>query len=299
MNQFPIRTVAELTGVPTTTLRAWERRYQLLKPRRTPKGHRLYSPQDIELVKKIVLLLKQNLTISEAIRQVRLKDTSQAPQPDQQKLHWQDYRRRMLAAIEKFSYENLDNLYNDALALYPVDMVTQEVILPLLKQLGDRWEQRPGGIAEEHLFSGFLRNKLGSRIHHEMNRTRGKRLLLACLPDEFHELGILLFGLTAISHGYRILYLGQNLPLQQLALVSHSAKASGIVLSGTCAELSRDTCQQLISLRNNTSLPVFIGGETAARHGETIQRLGCINLGNNQVEAMEILDRQLPAYPAS
>ena len=70
MSQFPIRTISEQTGVPTTTLRAWERRYGLLKPSRTAKGHRLYTHQDIELVKSVVSLLKQGHTISEAIRMI-------------------------------------------------------------------------------------------------------------------------------------------------------------------------------------------------------------------------------------
>ena len=71
MNHYPIRTISELTGVPTTTLRAWERRYGLLKPSRTAKGHRLYSGEDIDLIKEIVKLLKSNHTISEAIRIIR------------------------------------------------------------------------------------------------------------------------------------------------------------------------------------------------------------------------------------
>ena len=88
MSQYPIRTISEMTGVPTTTLRAWERRYGLLKPSRTPKGHRLYSAQDIELVREIVKLLKSNHTISEAIRITRNPELGGLVSPTSED-HWQ------------------------------------------------------------------------------------------------------------------------------------------------------------------------------------------------------------------
>ncbi|HEX5636294.1 MAG TPA: MerR family transcriptional regulator, partial [Gammaproteobacteria bacterium] len=71
MSTYPIRKLAELTGVPAITLRAWERRYGLLKPQRTPKGHRLYSEKDIDLIRNVVSLLNRNMSISEAVRHLK------------------------------------------------------------------------------------------------------------------------------------------------------------------------------------------------------------------------------------
>ena len=95
MNHYPIRAISELTGVPTTTLRAWERRYGLLKPSRTAKGHRLYSGEDIDLVKDIVKLLKSNHTISEAIRVIKNPELNTTASIETEG-HWAVYQKRMI-----------------------------------------------------------------------------------------------------------------------------------------------------------------------------------------------------------
>ena len=146
MNHYPIRAISELTGVPTTTLRAWERRYGLLKPSRTAKGHRLYSGEDIDLIKEIVKLLKSNHTISEAIRIIKNPELN-ADASAVSDGHWAVYQQRMMKSIEHFNEQNLDTTYNEALSIYPIDMVTEEVIIPVLNSLGERWQEREAGIA--------------------------------------------------------------------------------------------------------------------------------------------------------
>ena len=103
----------------------------------------------------------------------------------------------MLDAISHFDENRLDNIYNDALSLYPVDLVSSRLITPLLHALGKHWKESDSGIAEEHFFSVYLRNKLGSRIQHMNQRANGPLLLIACLPGEQHETGMLLFSLAA------------------------------------------------------------------------------------------------------
>lgn len=297
MSQYPIREISELTGVPTTTLRAWERRYGLLKPSRTPKGHRLYSTQDIVLVKEVVKLLKKNHTISEAIRiinnpELRAKDESH------NEGHWDSYQQRMLKSIENFNEQNLDRTYNDALSLYPVDMVTEHVIIPVLATLGKRWQQRPAGIAEEHFFSAFLRNKLGARLHHESNRSRGSKILVCCLPGEYHELGILLFCISAMSHGYQILYLGTDMPPTQLPLVTEQAGVAAILLSGTRIEHWTDTLDsQLHNCISSVNIPVMFGGECTDRFESEITRLGGKILGSEHTQALQQMEQIVDIFP--
>lgn len=296
MNHYPIRAISELTGVPTTTLRAWERRYGLLKPDRTAKGHRLYSGEDIDLVKEIVKLLKSNHTISEATRIVRnpeLKTISSAEVEG----HWAVYQRRMLKSIENFNEQNLDTTYNEALSIYPVDMVTQEVILPVLSTLGERWQDREAGIAEEHFFSAFLRNKLGARLHHESHRSRGSKILVSCLPGEFHELGILLFCIAAIGHGYQILYLGNNMPPLQLLKVVERTDVSAILLSGTRADIWQDEVEtELKKNIKSMKIPVMFGGEISDVYKEKLESLGAYVLGSDHVMAMERMESIIPAF---
>jgi DNA-binding transcriptional MerR regulator len=296
MNHYPIRTISELTGVPTTTLRAWERRYGLLKPERTAKGHRLYSSEDIDLVKEIVRLLKSNHTISEAIRIIKNPEQASVPASEDND-HWLVFQQRLLKSIENFNEQNLDTTYNEALSIYPIDMVTEKVIIPVLRQIGERWQQREAGIAEEHFFSAFLRNKLGARLHHESHRSRGNRILVSCLPGEYHELGILLFCIAAISHGYQILYLGTNMPLSQLAHVVERTDVAAILVSGSSTDAwQRKDEIELQAAINSVSVPFLIGGEFSEAHRDVLASLGGHVLGAEHVSAMENMEKIIPAF---
>ena len=211
-SMLPIRTVADLTGINPVTLRAWERRYNLITPQRTPKGHRLYTDEHVQLIKQVLDLLDQGISISQVKPLLEQAPSQQQAAPFTEAGEvWKRYQQTMLSAVETFDEQVLDSTYNDALSLYPVDVVNQRLVTPLLRIIGERWKERDTGIAEEHFFSVYLRNKLGARIHHMNQRSRGPRLILACLPGEYHEVGMLFFALAAVSHGYRVLVFGANL----------------------------------------------------------------------------------------
>ncbi|NNJ93331.1 MAG: MerR family transcriptional regulator, partial [Halobacteria archaeon] len=140
---LPIRTIAELTGVNPVTLRAWERRYQLITPQRTPKGHRLYTENDVEMIRHVLELLDQGISISQ-VKPLLEQAGGQEPAvtvADAGEV-WRDYQRKMLEAVEHFDEQALDGIYNDALSLYPVDVVIQRLISPLLRIFGERWKER-------------------------------------------------------------------------------------------------------------------------------------------------------------
>src|SRR4030066_1344759 len=141
---YPISTLAAQTGVNSVTRRAWERRYGLLKPKRTPKGHRLYSEQDIALIKSVLRLLDEGIAIS----QVR----SMLEQPNAQgnvaSDTWTRARQEFIRAIGHFDETRLEQLYSERLSLHPVDMVTRRLLMPLLRELGTRWESAVGSVAE-------------------------------------------------------------------------------------------------------------------------------------------------------
>ena len=279
---LPIRTVANLTGINPVTLRAWERRYNLITPRRTPKGHRLYTEDDVELIKQVLDLLDQGIAISQVkplLEQSSGQQTGTALAESGDV--WKDYQQKMLRAIERFDEHALDSTYNDALSLYPVDVTNQRLVSPLLRIIGERWKERDTGIAEEHFFSVYLRNKLGSRIHHLNQRSSGPLLLLACLPGEYHEIGLLLFVLATVNFGYRVLVLGSNTPLEQLPKVLQQQDCAGIVLSGSARPSRSLFDSELPELVNYSAVPVFVGGNTATKHKQKIEAAGAICLGES------------------
>jgi DNA-binding transcriptional MerR regulator len=291
----PIRTVSSLTGVNSVTLRAWERRYDLIKPVRTPKGHRLYTMADVSFINHVVTLLDNGMSIGQ-VRRVLDTDTSlHEPARDvghgQDSDLWPHYQRQLLQAIAAFDDEVLNDLYTEILSLYPVDMVTRRLIVPLLRALGERWVEGTGSIAEEHFFSVFLRNKLGARFHHLSRAPQGPKLLAACLPGEQHEVGLLLFALAALDRDYAIVLLGSNTPLAELPAVVARAAIQAIVLAGsadtvTFAEELRPLCQAV-------AIPVFIGGQVANRQADVINAAGAIPLEEDLGLALRRIDRML------
>lgn len=292
MDEFPIRVISELSGVPATTLRAWERRYGLLKPKRTASGHRLYTRQDLETVRLVLRLLDANHPIREAAKMVREGEAeSHVKSPDGE--HWMTWERRLLRAVSDFSPARVDAIYNEALSLYPMDLVSERLIEPTLRALGERWHNRESGIAEEHFFSAWLRNKLGARLHHESGRPRGRQLVAACPEGEHHELGLLLFCLAAMGHGYRILYLGADAPYEQLVTAAERSGAEGILLSLTQAPLNEN---KLSALAARAEAPIWVGGHGAVIQQAAIQACGAHPLGEVRAHALTILEGMLPAH---
>ena len=290
---FPIRTVASKTGVNPVTLRAWERRYGLIKPARTAKGHRLYSQQDVDRIKQTVSLLDRGISISQVSKNLE----TEPPENTQTSAHscdtWTAYRAQAIMAIIRFDENQLNLLYNEALSLYPIDVVTEHMLLPLLVSLGERWANSDGSIAEEHFFGAFMRNKLGARLHHRHWTPTGKKLLVSCMPGEHHEIGTMLFTLAAHDHGFRIVYLGADMPLRELVLSAKRAACDAIVISSSIDPHQHILAHELPRLVNSSRYPVIIGGQTSIRCAEAINRAGAHAIGTRIRESIRRMDEIL------
>ena len=275
---FPIRTVANLTGVNAVTLRAWERRHGLIKPVRTPSGHRLYGHEHIESIHHILGLLRKGLPISQVARALpALPQRSRAGETD----HWSVLRERLMAGTARFDEPELEHTYAAALALHPVEEVTDRLLLPVLRELGRRWQTGEGTVAEEHFFSVYVRDKLGARFHHRTRHDRGPRILAACLPDEQHEIGLLVFALAAHEHGLRIVLLAARTPLEELPGVTQRTHSAAVVLSATLPPPKHVLGEQLTDLVSRAGVPVFVGGVGSVRERDAIVAAGAEVVGTD------------------
>jgi DNA-binding transcriptional MerR regulator len=289
---YTIGTVSKLTGVGAITLRAWERRYGLIEPVRKESGHRLYTRQHIDQINRITALTQQGIRISQ-ISPDMLESavaSDDGPVSDQ----WKGSIDSMLAAIISFDEDRVEEIYNEALAIHPIGMVTQRMLTPLLVELGLRWEGgEPSSIAEEHFFAFYLRNKLGARFHHRPRKNSGPLLLLAGLPGEHHDIGLLLFALAAIEAGYRVLPFGPNMPLHSLAQIAHSKHCTAIVLSGAIEPPREVLDHDLPSLVTATRLPVFVGGLSSVYGCDAITKAGAEPLGRDIDHGLQHLQEVL------
>jgi len=289
---YPIRTVSDLTDVNAITLRAWERRYGLFEPVRKASGHRLYTQANIDLITRVVGLLDRGMRIGQIKAQL---DVEKAEQNQNAVVNdvWKRYVDRMIAAVIQFNEEGLETTYGDALSLYPVDMVTERLLMPLLKELGRRWVENEGSIAEEHFFAFYIRNKLGARFHHRSKTKDGPNLLLACLPGDRHETGLLLFALAASSSGYRVILLGADMPLEELPAAVRKTGCAAIILSGVLQPES-DVLNALPDLARQSHVPVFLGGYASVKVHDALRRAGVTSLGTDLKSG---LARLLDAVP--
>ena len=276
---LPIRTVASLTGVNAITLRAWERRYGLIRPQRTPKGHRLYTRQHVDLIQRVLAMVARGVPIG------RVREALEAAGPERTeaagKGPWHDYLERMADAIARFDEAALDEVYDEALSLHPIEGVSRLLLVPLLVSLGLRWKKVSGGIAEEHFFAVYLRNKLGARLHHRKRLVTGWRLLAACAPGEHHEIGLLLFALAAHGAGLRVVLLGADTPLAEIAIAVRRAGCDAAVISSAVDPAPGLLERELPTLAAKARVPVFFGGSVSERHRPAINAAGAIALGTD------------------
>ena len=278
---FPIRTVSELTGVNAITLRAWETRYGLIEPIRKPSGHRLYTQEHIDLINRVVGLLDRGMRIGQVNAETLSGVTVDGDPAEDTQNQWQRYINGMIAAIICFDESALERIYGEALSHYPVRVVTEKLLAPLLKELGDRWMTKKGSVAEEHFFGFYLRNKLGARFHHRSQSQTGPRLLLACLPGDLHEIGLLLFALEACDYGFQTVLLGANMPLDELPAAANKTKSAALVLSGVIEPERSVIEEQLPWLVRELSVPVFFGGSVAAGHFDSLKKSGIHLIGKD------------------
>jgi DNA-binding transcriptional MerR regulator len=204
-------------GVSPDLLRAWEHRYGLLQPVRSPGGFRLYTAEDAARVSRMRQALGDGLSAAEAAT-IALADEPRAsregPPPDAV--------ARLLASIRAYDEPGVHAVLDEGLAAFALDVVLRDLVLPTLRQVGLEWQQGTLDISHEHFASHVLRGRLLA-LGRLWGRGSGPLALLACAPGEEHDLGLIAFGLVLRSYGWRILLLGADTPVATLV---HAAETT-------------------------------------------------------------------------
>ena len=247
--------LSKRSGVSPHVLRAWERRYGLLRPTRSSGGLRLYSPEDLERVRLMREHLGQGVAAAEAAALVTGAASGGAaagPAIDSSAA-----RRDLGAALESFDESRANTLIDGLLAVATIDVFLRDVVLPYLHELGERWERGEASVAQEHFASNVLRGRLLG-LGRGWGRGIGPRALLACLPGEEHELGLIAFGLALRSRGWRIAYLGADTPLETLENTAVALEPDLIAVSAVATDRVEPLDEALRRLAQTHT--VVIGG---------------------------------------
>src|ERR1700742_1243818 len=201
--------LARRTGVSPDLLRAWEQRYDLLRPARSPGGFRLYSHDDEARVRRMTELIGDGLSAAEAARQART-----APEPSQQS-PVSDITARLRAALDSFDDQAAHAALDRLFAAVSVEASLAKVIIPYLHDLGNRWAAGSASVAQEHFAASLIRGRLLG-LARDWGAGEGPSVLLACLPGEAHDLGLVAFGVLLARRGWRVTFLGADTPFDAL-----------------------------------------------------------------------------------
>lgn len=248
------------SGVSPELLRAWERRYRLLKPTRSPGGLRLYTADDLERVRLMQHHIARGLAAAEAAA-LAMEQPSRALDTG---LSLSDTQRELADALAAFDEPRAHAVLDSLLATATVDAVLSEVVMPYLHDLGERWERGEASVAQEHFASALLRGRLLG-LARGWGRGLGPRVVLACAPDEQHDLGLIAFGLALRARGWRIVYLGADTPLASVADAAHAADPVLVVVSAVRPKPLRAHSDELGELGQKQRLCLGGAGAVVAK----------------------------------
>ena len=255
MAQGPRLRIGELSrrvGVSPELLRAWETRYGLLAPERTPGGLRLYTQSDEQRVREMSGQIAAGLSAAEAARVVLARTSTTVPAGQL----LEELDRSLTALDEPSAQAALDQTF----ASHDLETALAQVILPFLRELGERWATTQRTVAQEHFASNVIGGRLRS-LSRGWGDGDGPRVVLACPAGEQHELGLVCFGLLLRQRGWRIAYFGAQTPAADLASAISDLAPRLVVFSATGAQQLLDASDEIRPLSGLA--PLAIGGPGA------------------------------------
>jgi MerR family transcriptional regulator, light-induced transcriptional regulator len=278
--------LAKRTGVSPELLRAWEQRYGLLQPTRTAGGFRLYSAADEARVQRMQRLVSGGLAAAQAARLV-LSGGEPAPRTVSASATILDEEAANLtASLDRLDEQAANTALDRLLSAYTVEMVLQDVVIPYLHRLGERWETGEISVAQEHFASNLLRGRLLG-LAQGWGQGQGPGAILACVPGEHHELGLLAFGVALRRRGWRIAYLGTDSPIGAIADTARSLRPAVVVLLSINPQGFLDHARHIEQLAKQ--VPVMIAGAGATP--EVARQTHTQVLDHDPVSAAGSIDR--------
>jgi DNA-binding transcriptional MerR regulator len=313
MPTFNLKAVLQETGLKPDTLRAWERRYGLPQPDRSPGGHRLYSQRDIDIIKWLMARQHEGLSISRAVDLWRsLEADGQDPLkmiefaipeavplvvslPEGEALT--ELRRVWTSACLAYNERKAEQVLTQAFALYPVEVVCLKLLQEGLREVGEGWYQGKVTVQQEHFASELVRRRLESLLASSPPPTRPERILIACPPQEEHTFSPLLLTLFLRRRSWDVVYLGANVPLERLESVIANTKLSLVIQPAQQLHTAASLLEVARFLQER-QVPLAYGGLVFNLLPALRDRIPGYFLGERLDEALKVVE-QLLSSPGS
>ncbi len=310
---YNTRAVVQRTGVPADTFRAWERRYGIPHPERTAGNQRLYSERDIATISWLRDQTRLGLAISQAVDLFRSAEQparygasgtsadfeTSAIAPVEA---FERFRREIVDALSRFDAATAERAVEEAIAITSVERVCLHVLQPVLVEFGDRWERGEIPISAEHFATSFVLRKIGALFNLSRPEVGRGPLIAACIEGELHEVGLLLTCLLLSRRGYQVIYLGANLPVDDLVQTIMQVRPPMVLLSTSTPagaerliEAVEDIDLQIVEEGDaglNPPRPIIgFGGRIYLQSTSLVNRTPGTFLGSNADEAITRIDR--------
>jgi DNA-binding transcriptional MerR regulator/methylmalonyl-CoA mutase cobalamin-binding subunit len=290
--KYPIKVVSQMTGLSEFVIRAWEKRYDVVTPSRTDTNRRLYSEEDIEKLKLLNDAVHSGHNISGiaglSIKELQsvLKDRKSSQDSLviskdsslKQDLNFHSFINSAIEAIRAYDDETLETLLLKSASQVSQPHLIENFIVPLVYKIGDLWHEGEIRVANEHMASAVIRNFLVNQIENYNTAENAPVVICATPRGQEHELGALIAGLIAASSGWRVIYLGSNLPVEEMAAVAASVDIKAIAISiiypADDPRLNKDLIHLKKILPENVS--IIVGGRAAKGYLEVLDKIGAI-----------------------
>ena len=304
---FNIGAVSRMTDISETALRVWERRYGFPKSARTAGGHRLYSQQDVQRLQWVKLRIDEGMQTSQAIRAlqhveregeelVTQRASAAAMQPTGSSDSLAILSQRLLDSLLAHDAEASSWVLSDALALYSMETLIFDLIMPVLNGIGEAWSSGQIDVATEHFATNHLREHLIMWTRTGPPSYHVNPVVLACAPGELHEGSLLILSVLLRRLRWNVIYLGQTMPLADLVAFVSEVDASILVFVAMTEETALTLAEWTHWLPDaaESGHPIVgYGGRIFSLKPELTKRVPGIFLGNTLQEGVALLDRML------
>jgi methanogenic corrinoid protein MtbC1 len=290
--QHPIQVVVRRTGLSADVLRAWERRYGVVEPARTATGRRLYSDDDIERLRLLHRAVRGGRSIGQVsalstseLRALVREDETEEVQPTGR--HGGEARADVsgvvadcLAAVDQLDAAALEDRLTRAGTDVGASVLLEGVVTPVLATVGHRWVEGDYTIAHEHMTSAVVRQVIGRMLRGTTADAARPLALVAAPAGEHHELGAMMVAAIAGLQGWRVLYLGADMPMEDLGQAVSKHQPRVVALSTVSPEAASTLPKQLATLKPYLSpdTTLLVGGQAAETHWDALEKLGAVRV---------------------
>jgi len=289
----PIRYVVKRTGLTSHVIRIWEKRYEAVKPKRTDTNRRLYSDEDIERLN----LLRQATEAGESIGQIAHLPTEvlremvgEQPLPAFSTSYERvadetaadEFLDACMEAVRNLNHRVLENQLAQATLQHSQIVVLKQIVIPLIEWLGDGWQSGFLRIVHEHMASAVLRTFLGHMLEASASEMQDPLLICTTPAGQQHELGALIAAIAAVNEGWRVLYLGPDMPAEEIAGAAIAQKARAVALSLMYPASDPRIGQELVRLKRllPAKIAIVAGGRAATSYAHVLERISAFSHDN-------------------